>query len=139
VTWTYSDPSANDRDKVRFKLGDTDTSDELISDEEIAYLLTLGTVQQAAAHGAEAIAARFARKADKTIGDLALKLSQKAEAYWKLAAALWEDAGGKLPSLELVPYAGGISVSDKEAVEEDSDRVEPAFRRDVGFFDTEDS
>ena len=38
MTWTYSgDPATNARDSIRFLVGDTDTNDQLVSDEEIAW------------------------------------------------------------------------------------------------------
>ena len=38
MTWTYSgDPATNARDAIRFLTGDTDTNDQLINDEEIAW------------------------------------------------------------------------------------------------------
>ncbi len=41
MTWTYSgDPGDSALDEVRFLIQDTDTDDQLLSDEELAYLLT---------------------------------------------------------------------------------------------------
>ena len=41
MTWTYSgNPSSTERDAVRFLVGDTDTNDQLLSNEEIDYLVT---------------------------------------------------------------------------------------------------
>jgi len=86
MTWTYDDPSANDRDKVRLLIGDTDQTDQLLSDEEITYLLDeWGTVYLAAARAAKVIAAKFSRQADKSVGDLRISLSQKAQMYMSLA------------------------------------------------------
>lgn len=90
MTWTYSgDPAANDRDAVRFLVADTDSTDPLISDEEIAYLISLFAEPPLAAVGAaRAIAAKFSRDADqaRTVGDLTLSqsLSQRSEQYHHL-------------------------------------------------------
>ena len=84
MTWTYSgNPAASNRDAVRFLVADTDSTDPLITDEEIAYLLVLYTEAPSAAVGAaRAIAAKFSRESDqaRTIGDLTLSesLSQKS-------------------------------------------------------------
>lgn len=90
MTWTYSgNPTSSDRDAVRFLVADTDSTDPLITDEEIAYLLTLYTEAPHAAVGAaRAIAAKFSREADQArgIGDLSLSqsLSQKSYQYHHL-------------------------------------------------------
>ncbi|MBC7340894.1 MAG: hypothetical protein H5U02_00310 [Clostridia bacterium] len=95
MTWSYSNnPAASDKDKVRFLIGDTDQTDQLLQDEEITYLLTETTnVLLAASRAAKAVAARFSRQADKEVGDLRVSLSQKAEAYRKLADDLEKRAG----------------------------------------------
>lgn len=125
MTWTYGgDPSANDRDEVRFLLGDTDTTDQLITDEEIAYAITqAATNRGAAALCARAVAASFARRADRTVGDLRISYSQQHKQYLELAERLESEA-----AYAVTPYAGGISKDDKETQEELEDRVDPAFR-----------
>lgn len=90
MTWTYSgDPSTSDRDAVRFLVADTDSTDPLINDEEIAYLLAVYTEPpHAATAAARAIAAKFSRQSDqaRTVGDLTLSesLSQKSQQYHHL-------------------------------------------------------
>lgn len=90
MTWNYTgNPSGSDRDAVRFLVGDTDSDDQLIADEEIAYLLTVyPEAPHAATAAARAIAAKFARQSDqaRTVGDLSLSesLSQKSEQYHHL-------------------------------------------------------
>ena len=37
MAWTYSTALTADKDKVRFLIQDTDTDDQLLADEEIAY------------------------------------------------------------------------------------------------------
>ena len=44
----------------------------------------------------------------------------------------------KASKLAPTPFAGGISVSNKETYEEETDRVKPAFHRS-DFMDNEDS
>jgi len=128
MTWTYDgDPSANDRDWVRFEIQDTDSTDQLLTDEEIAGLITdRGSKEAAAVAAAEALAARFARQVDKAVGDLRLSLSQRSKAYYKLAA----DLRRKLALRTGKPLAGGLSKSRKETVESDPDRVVPSARKD---------
>lgn len=135
MAWTYSgDPSASLRDEVRFLIGDTDTSDQQLSDAEVDYTLTSASddASLAAVKCAQALAAHYARRADKTVGDLSLSYSQLSKHYLDLVAQLQATAAVALAA----PYAGGISVSDKETDEDDSDRVQPAFRVGLHSYDT---
>lgn len=131
MTWTYSgNPADSSLDAVRFLIGDTDSEEELIQDEEINYLLEeeAGDVIEAAVRACNTIAARFSRLADQTIGDYSAKYSQKAQNYRELALRIREE-DTKSSVMKAVPFAGGISVSDKETTKEDSDRVKPAFEK----------
>lgn len=136
MTWTYTGTSSTDfseRDQIRFLVGDTDTTDQLVADEEIAFALTFEeTVRGAAAVVAESIAGQFARKADKETGKLKIWLSQKAKAYLALATRLRNEDSSRRARAG-VPVIGGISESRKETVEDDTDLVVPAFR--VGMLD----
>lgn len=91
MAFTYSgNPSASDRDAVRFMIQDTDSTDALMQDAEIDWLLAQVTnVYQAAHDACYALAAKFARKADqsKSVGDLSLSLNyaSMSERYMTLA------------------------------------------------------
>lgn len=126
MAWTYDgDPSANDRDTIRFLIGDTNTNDQLVTDEEIAWALTQGTTYNAAAICANAISAAFSRLADKAVDDLKISYSQKSEQYARLAVGLSNKDAHR--SLDI--YAGGISIADKLSREQDTDRVSPSFKK----------
>lgn len=130
MTWTYGgDPSANSRDAVRFLIGDTDTTDQQISDEEIAYLLSTegSDVNRAAARAVRSIMAKYARLVDKSVGDLRVSYSQRLAAYKELASEL-EDRATRRAGAAV--FAGGISQSQKDTIYEDSDRVGPYFYRE---------
>jgi hypothetical protein len=134
VSWSYSgDPGASDLDEVRFLIGDTDTDDQQLSDEEINYLLTsTGSVQAAALEAARSLWAKYSRLVDQKTGDIDIKYSQRKDAY---AALIRQLQLGMLP----VPYAGGISEDDKQVDEADSDVVQPAFTRGMMEYDGTDS
>lgn len=128
MTWTYSgDPSSTARDAIRFLVGDTDTTDQLLSDEEIAWVNTeasgsatsTDSLYDAAYRCCLTIASKLAREADKQIGDLSVKMSQRAVAYREQAETLEKlvSREGGVP----IPYAGGITISDKEIDEDNSD------------------
>jgi hypothetical protein len=126
VTWTYSgDPADSSLDAVRFTIGDTDTTDQLISDEEIAYMVALhGNIKRAASESARAIAAKFARLMSRSIGGLQADFSAKYRQYLELADNLLT----KDELQPVSPYISGYTRSAKEAVELDTDR-EPTFSR----------
>lgn len=134
MTWTYSgNPADSARDSVRFLVGDTDTNDQLITDEEIAW-----TNQQVTGSATStddlyttayrvmlAIASKFSRLADQAIGTMRVNLSQKADNARTQAEQIRLLAGRE--NLVPVPYAGGISVADKAADRADPDNVGPFF------------
>lgn len=97
MTFTYSGtPSTSQRDAIRFLLNDTDSTDVLLQDEEISFLVaTWIDTFEAARGGAEVIASRFTRDADnvsKTVGDISISksFSGKAKQYRELAKSLFE-------------------------------------------------
>ena len=133
MTWTYSgDPADSARDAVRFLLGDTDTTNQRVTDEEIAYALTqtANDTYGAAAYCARALVGKYANMVDTDFESVGVKYSQLRENYSALAIRL--DAQAKrYGSKGLgVPAAGGISVSAMDAADELSDRVQPKFKRD---------
>ena len=136
MTWTYGgDPSASALAAIRFLTGDTDTNDQLVSDEEIAWTNNQVTGSDTATTALYevsyrvmvAIASKFSRLADQSVGDLKVDMFQKATNAREQAALLKQQAlrEGNTPT----PYAGGISVSDKEIDEDNSDIVQPYFSR----------
>lgn len=133
MTWTVpADPTNQARDAVRFEVGDTNGADPQLQDAEVDYLLASmnGDVVSAAALAAEAIAARYSRQVNKAVGPVRVDYGARAKAYLDLADRLWARVGGR-PTILAVPYVGGISISEKERIESNADRVPPAFTRDV--------
>ncbi len=127
MAWTYSTSLATDKDKVRFEIGDTDTTEQLLSDEEITALLASeGSVAAAAAKAAEGLAAKFSRLADRTVGNFSLSMSQRSKMYWDLAKKLGAKAG-----IWGVPTAGGWKLSDDEALNADEDRKRLTLRSGI--------
>jgi len=91
MSWTYSgDPTASTRDQVRFLIGDTDTDDQQLTDAEVDYALaeTSDEPYSAAIICAEALRSKYARKMDKSIGDLSASFSQLVDHYSKLIQQL---------------------------------------------------
>lgn len=131
-TWTYSgDPSSSDRDAVRFEIGDTISDDPLLYDKEIEYAIAAenGTLS-AAARCCEVVAAKFSRLADRSLGPMSIKHSQKAEQYRQLAKDLRSKAVTEAGS-DGAPSAGGIYIADRLAMEQNTSLIQPAFKRDM--------
>jgi hypothetical protein len=126
MAWTYnSDPMNNKVDAVRLKIGDTDATNPLLQDEEINYFLSDNpSVQEAAIASALAIAAKFSVLTDSASGKYRENCSQKAAAFIKLAERLRAER-----TTVALPYAGGLTSSDKEMARHNMDRVGTAFSR----------
>ena len=135
MTWTYggapgTTSAATRRDAVRLLVGDTDTTDPQVTDEEIAFALTQGVddVYVAGAVICRALSGKYARLVDSSVESVSASYSQRATQYAELATRLTQDSK-RLGSVGLgVPDAGGISISDMASVETDPDRVPGAFR-----------
>ena len=132
MAWTYSqNPAHSLRDRVRFIAGDTDENDQMASNEEIAWLIDEvgGSPYQLARYLLVVCAAKYARLADQSSGDLSVSLSQKAEGLREQAKSVMtlQRRHGGVPR----PIAGGMSYSEKETDEEDEDLIMSRFFRDM--------
>jgi hypothetical protein len=128
MSWNYShNPSNSAKDEVRFLIGDTNSKDPLLHDEEIEYLLKKynNYPLNAAQRGCEMVVAKFSRLADETVGSVSKSFSQKATAYRNLG----NDLRLRIGIEGSKPYAGGISVSDKEMNNLNTDLVNPEFTK----------
>lgn len=93
MSFTYSgNPSNSDVDAVRFLIGDTDSTEPLLQDEEIIYLSSMWTMQWSiywtASMAAEAIAARFAREVTFNSDSQTISTSELQQKYMSLAKQL---------------------------------------------------
>lgn len=92
MTWSYGgDPANSSTDRVRFLCGDTDTTNQQVSNEEISFLLSEFNSDSylAAAGACEAMASKSATKADysRSVGDLSLSTQYGAHANTLLKRA----------------------------------------------------
>jgi hypothetical protein len=128
MTWTFTstDPGATTRDQIRLWIGDTDTTEQQLSDESIslAYTFAGSSILSGAVVGCEWLAAKYSRLADSSVSDLSISYSQLADHYATLGASLKRRIGN-----DFSPSAGGISIARVQSVNEDTDRVSPAFVR----------
>lgn len=132
MAWTYtSDPSNVERDAVRFLVGDTDSDDPLISDEEIAFFLSEfpQSAYHAAAEVADSIAAKFAREVSHSGDGLSYSAEQLQSNYADLAARLRRQAARRFRGAG--PYVGGISRRERELADADTDKIPSSFRSEM--------
>lgn len=96
--WSYAgDPSASPRDEVRYRIGDIDETNPLLSDEEIDYELAQAgdDVLAAAIGGVRRLIARWMRAVDKSVEGLSVSYSQRiTNAQALLKELLVEQAQG---------------------------------------------
>lgn len=126
MTWSYSgNPASSNMDAVRFEMGDTDSSDPLVQNEEINYALSKESgIYSAAARCLEAIARRFAREADNSLGPMRITASQKSKAFAEEAAKLRKKA-----TAYGSPYAGGLSKAEDSTDAADADLKASTFSK----------
>lgn len=132
ATWNY-DPSTissstmtADGMVVRRLIGDVLAGDQQLADAEI--MLALSQYPNRYLAGAECcrwISAQYSRKVDLVQGELKTNYSQQAKSYADRARELQDM--GMSRGAGAMPYTGGISVSDKDTNEADTDRVAPQF------------
>jgi hypothetical protein len=136
VTWSYNTSFTASKDKVRFLVSDTDTNDQLVSDEEIAFALVENTnIYRAASIVARSIGLKLSRELtlNPAPGGVSLDSQAQAEKYLQLAEDLAEQATAQGAASI---FAGGISIADKQTREGDTDRPVPSFS--VGTFSVTD-
>lgn len=116
MTWSYSgNPASSDKDKVRFLIGDTDTTDQLLSNEEIDYTIAeAGSIYQAAHDSAYAVASTYARLAtSKSVGDLSLSFSDRAASFYQVADRMLQLQVKRQPPTPFISPDNIIRASEK--------------------------
>lgn len=125
MTWSYDTTLAAAKDRVRLYVGDTDTTDQQFSDEEIVAVVARSASERAAAAElASSLSLRYARKANVTSGPLSVQWSSVSAAYAARAADLMSSSGGNVPGIAV----GGSTYSQRDRLSEDTDRIPPALR-----------
>lgn len=135
--WTYdatdlgTSTEAQRRNSVRLFVGDTNTADQQVQDEEILFALsqTNDNVYSAASFTANLIASLYARKVTTELdGQLMAEYSDLSKRYTKLASEL--KALGLQYSSTLGVAGGGLTTTQIDAVRAVNVRVTPVFRMD---------
>lgn len=129
MPWDLASTSANNR--VRLLVGDisTSTSGEFLPDTSYTFFVgATPNIYAAACLAANTLAAINGGKAiEKRVGDLSYKKGDAA--YYKALC----DQFKLMSSIQTsgAPYAGGISIADKQSIESNSDRPGSAFAREM--------
>ena len=138
MTWTYGGApfaiprtTQSDIDSVRVLIGDTDTTDQQLQDGEITGFLLNSVppnvapdIYQSAMAACIALSGRYARRASMSVGDLSIQWQSVSKFYTDLRKTLQAQSWRHTVP---VPYAGGMTQSDKELDEADDDMVQPQF------------
>jgi hypothetical protein len=129
MKWTYGDnPLTSPADELRFLIGDTNPTDPLLSDGEVAYALSRGGADPAygALLAGEALLLRFSAMVDESVGSVSISFSQRLGNLEKMLSILRM----RLALTESMPYGGGLSKVDVANISSNPDRVPPRFTRD---------
>lgn len=143
MAWTYNAAAlaTSARDRVRFFIGDVDSTRQQLQDEEIDYILTQEPyTTSAAAVCCDALAAKYAFLVNTENSELRVSAAARHKHYMDLAKRLRAGGAADVPGDPDVvlagAYAGGTSVSSKQALDANLDNVEPQFR--LGMDDNPD-
>lgn len=129
MSWTYdlTQIATNILYQVRLLIGDTDSTDEQLQDEEINYFVSVEgqSPYKVAIACTQAIIGKYSRLVDQSAADLRLSYSERLKSY----KGLLEELKMKQTTKAAVPWAGGISISNKQSFQQNSDLVQPTFYR----------
>ena len=137
MAWSYDPTDLNTTtasgrlNTVRLLVGDTDTTDQQVQNEEVTFSLTENgnNVYYSGAWVARAIASKYSRKVNTELsGALKADYSDLVTHYNSLADNL--EYQGKTSGASVGVIAGGITKSTVEAVRQNTNRIEGSFRRD---------
>lgn len=129
MAWTYTgDPASSPKDEVRFILGDIDSTDPQLTDEEINYVLGQysNSIYISVVGLLDILLLRYGRIVSESVGSVSIQYNQRYQAWLEMRRIFLEKS-----NMSGIPYAGGISVADKATRAANSDRVTPAFSRDM--------
>lgn len=128
MTWTYAGNFSLTRDQIRWLVGDTDTNDQLATDEEMAFAVAQDSnVYRAAASVARAIALKVGQRLTVSAGGTGIDADEQFKHWMELAGSL----EARAVTSGVAGFAGGLSRSGKDAANADADRVSPAFTRNL--------
>ena len=126
MAFTFSDSLSSNLDKVRFKIGDTDSTDALLQDATINALLSEhnNDLELTSISCVRAIIAKFNRTVDRNAAGMTANRSIIVQNYRDLLRELTRQNRGNSGTR----YSGSFSRDRKETIEDDSDYIMPFSR-----------
>lgn len=137
MSWSYDPTDLNTTtasgrlNTVRYLVGDNDTDNQQVQNEEVNFSLseTNNNVYFAASNVAMTLASKYASKVTLELDEqLKAEYGELYSHYMSLTLQL--TARAKQSGSQIGVKAGGISKTKVGVVRSNTDRVEPAFRRD---------
>jgi len=137
MAWSYDETNLDTStpggriNVVRFLVGDTDSSNQIVQNEEITFALseTNNNVYNAGAWVARSVGAKYSSKVDIELdGQLSAKYSDLSSKFYNLALQLESQA--KRYSSSFGVFAGGITKTQLESGREDNNKSPTSFRRE---------
>ena len=135
MSWSYTPSDLNISttsgrlNSVRLLIGDTDSSDQIMQDEEILFSLsqTNNKVYYAGSWACHMIASKYSRLVDLKIEGSSSRYSELSKQYITMSDHL-NDLGKRTDGRSLGVSAGGISVSEMTVAAQNSDNIDPSFK-----------
>lgn len=115
VVFTYTSPGTSRKDAVRFLVGDTDTTEQFLQDEEIQWLLETWPNKSdygVAAKVAEAIAAKLSREVTVSADGETVAIGELQQRYITLAEQLREQDNESNVGADSL-YVGGMLIGER--------------------------
>ena len=134
MTFTYNSASiGTNLVKVRLRLGDTNSDDALLTDEEINHYLDVAEddLPTAAVMACRAIVAKFARVVNDSAAGINSSKTSKFSQYRDLLRELEEEVRSRGAAQ---PFVGGISIDREDDADDDTDLRRNSF--EIGMTDT---
>lgn len=137
-------PNTDNTDAVRLLIWDiaTSTANEILSDVEVDWFIAISpNIYSAACLAANVLSARVTTLSastssveEKKVGDLMLRFGVSAgnvEGFQRAYGALCAKLEKQSALVSAGPFAGGLTISGKKELTDDSDRVKPWAARDL--------
>jgi hypothetical protein len=108
---------------LRIELGDTDTALPVMSDSEYQYFLdkNSGSLRRAAMDAAKSIIFKLSMRTDETVDIFSIKGSSASKSYMQALKMYISNPDMNPVYNNAMPYAGGISLSDMNTNNANSD------------------
>lgn len=132
MSWSYDNTLPTKKDKIRALVGDTDSSNQLVTDEQIE---EIALKQDSNLFGAASIVARmihasFGNEVTRRVADLSVDLSDKADNYNQLAEKYEDKKKQGYDANAFKDMSIAVSEDSKDDLDDDEDLVQPRFTRD---------